>query len=585
MSTLLEISAIAKSNNLKDMMILLFESENQKDLITTNNMNMIAENLSIRVSEREILIGKLDHCPCTMAYDSAKLLREMNDFDLAKIRRGLHFGSREVCLITCFRFGAVSFSSYSNGDMKFKERVFPHRVGLSITSLDLVGVVEDEEYFSQLCNEDAIRVCLLLCLEVIFMGKLMVKEVDDTLMRLVKSLEAWNAFPWGLHKSRKYVPTYILGGFVWSFKVWILESFEMSNHWWNKLAEAIPRGIGWSKKAIFLRADYGTLFCKELNPIYELRPSLAENKCEWWTSMLNFLQVYIPRTPIRKPNLFYEYLQKVSDSRKRNRLCRLISTPISNVPRSKISNVKDCINKVLNSRIFKLEAIIHVLGRERNSDVVQKLEFSDDYSGLSIEYCEELNHAFLELVESSFIASVGTQSDDDTEEECHEVYHTEDFLLEEEFMRHLLEEERLKLEQECELQVKKRWDEDYRKRSYAFINSNHMKQAMAHCDPKKRCGSVGVRNDSWVQVCRKFDKKNKCFGVVDRDMTAFLKTVKPWVETKADKVFIPINETRQHWCLAEFDIKSDVVTFYDNGGLYDLELKDWNIGTRDCLKV
>ncbi|GJS82578.1 hypothetical protein Tco_0749119 [Tanacetum coccineum] len=473
MSTLLELSAIAKSNNLKDMMILLFESENQKDLITTNNMNMIAENLSIRVSEREILIGKLDHCPCTMAYDSAKLLREMNDFDLAKIRRGLHFGSREVCLITCFRFGAVSFSSYSNGDMKFKERVFPHRVGLSITSLDLVGVIEDEEYFSQLCNEDAIHVCLLLCLEVIFMGKLMVKEVDDTLMRLVESLEAWNAFPW-----------------------------------------ATIGGINWLK-----------LFQEELNPIYELRPSLAENKCEWWTSTLDFLQVYIPRTPIKKPNLFYAYLQKVSDSRKRNRLCGLISTPISNVPRSKISSVKDCIIKELNSRIFKLEAIIQVLGRERNSDVVQKLEFIDDYSGLSIEFCEELNHAFLELVESSFIASVGTQSDDDTEEVCHE-----DFLLEKEFMRRLLEEERLKLEQECELQVKKRWDEDYRKRSYAFINSNHMKQAMAHCDPKKRCGSVGVRNDSWVQVCRKFDKKNKCFGVVDRDMTAFLKTVKPWVE-------------------------------------------------------
>ncbi|GJU80260.1 hypothetical protein Tco_1282625 [Tanacetum coccineum] len=175
----------------------------------------------------------------------------------------------------------------------------------------------------------------------------------------------------GLHKSRKYVPTYTLGGFVWSFKVWILESFKMSNRCWNKLAEAIPR-------------------------------------------------VYIPRTPIRKPDLLDAYLQKVSDSRKRNKLCRLISTPISNIPRSKISSDKDCIIKELNSRIFKLKAIIQVLGRERNSDVVQKLEFSDDYSGLSIEFCEELNHAFLELVESSFIASVGTQLDDDTEEECHE---------------------------------------------------------------------------------------------------------------------------------------------------------------------
>ncbi|GJZ63035.1 hypothetical protein Tco_0619456, partial [Tanacetum coccineum] len=204
MSTLLELSAIANSNNLKDMMIFLFESENQRDLITADNMNMIVENLSLCVSEREMLIGELDNCPCTLAYDSAKLLREMNDSDLAKIRwldlayfdheshmidymqqkqcwindahydmpltyyvngRGLHFGRREFCLITGFRFGAVSFSSYSKGDMKFKKRVFPHKVGLSITSFDLVGVIEDEEYFSQLCDEDAIRVCLLLCLE------------------------------------------------------------------------------------------------------------------------------------------------------------------------------------------------------------------------------------------------------------------------------------------------------------------------------------------------------------------------------------------------------------------------------------
>ncbi|GJW21662.1 putative reverse transcriptase domain-containing protein [Tanacetum coccineum] len=331
---------------------------------------------------------------------------------------------------------------------------------------------------------------------------------------------------------------------------------------------------------------------------------------------------------------------------------------------------------------FMCVVVMLVLGRERNNDFVQKLEFSDEYLGLSIKFYAEINHAFLQLVESSFITSVGTQSDDDTEEECHE-----DFLLEEKFMRHLLEEERLlleeerlfevekrvrledqkrlNLEQECELQVKKRWDEDYRKRSYAIMNSDHMKQAMARCAPKNRSGSV-----------------------VDRDMTEFFKTVKPWVEdlsrinsaidhiwisedldlylsksgrlqckfpwtvevcvertfweslvcldptkqgwlldevnymwrvrphnaswamissyfvqlplqtlwyvnremypiawTEADKVFIPINETGQHWFLAEFDIKSSVVTFYDSGSLYDLKLKDWYIGTRECLKL
>ncbi|GJT82213.1 retrovirus-related pol polyprotein from transposon TNT 1-94 [Tanacetum coccineum] len=45
--------------------------------------------------------------------------------------RGLHFGRREV---------------------------FPHRVGLTMTSLDLISVIEDEEFFSKLCDEDVVRV-------------------------------------------------------------------------------------------------------------------------------------------------------------------------------------------------------------------------------------------------------------------------------------------------------------------------------------------------------------------------------------------------------------------------------------------
>ncbi|GKD18504.1 phospholipase-like protein [Tanacetum coccineum] len=51
------------------------------------------------------------------------------------------------------------------------------------------------------------------------------------------------------------------------------------------------------------------------------------------------------------------------------------------------------------------------------------------------------------------------------------------------------------------------------------------------------------------------------------------------------RVYIPINEPEQHWCLAEFDILSGVVTFYDSGDSYDLECRDWYIWTRDCLQV
>ncbi|GKD82190.1 hypothetical protein Tco_1349029, partial [Tanacetum coccineum] len=36
-------------------------------------------------------------------------------------------------------------------------KAFPHRVGLKITSLDLIGVLEDDKLFSKICDEDVVR--------------------------------------------------------------------------------------------------------------------------------------------------------------------------------------------------------------------------------------------------------------------------------------------------------------------------------------------------------------------------------------------------------------------------------------------
>ncbi|GKB93495.1 hypothetical protein Tco_0979632, partial [Tanacetum coccineum] len=101
----------------------------------------------------------------------------------------LHFGRPEFALITGLPFGHVNFGLYTSGEPKFHNRVFPPKLGLSVTNLDVIGVIEDEEAFQKLCDEDSIRLCLILCLEVIFMGRLLTCLVDDTLFRLVESLE------------------------------------------------------------------------------------------------------------------------------------------------------------------------------------------------------------------------------------------------------------------------------------------------------------------------------------------------------------------------------------------------------------
>nr|GEZ74700.1 phospholipase-like protein [Tanacetum cinerariifolium] len=76
------------------------------------------------------------------------------------------------------------------------QRVFPYKIRLIITNLDVISVIEDEETFGKLSDEDAIRLSLLLALEVNFMGRLLTFKVDDTLFKLAENLEAWNSFPW-----------------------------------------------------------------------------------------------------------------------------------------------------------------------------------------------------------------------------------------------------------------------------------------------------------------------------------------------------------------------------------------------------
>ncbi|GJV57092.1 hypothetical protein Tco_1458097 [Tanacetum coccineum] len=77
----------------------------------------------------------------------------------------LHFGRREFSLITVFHFGTVSFDLHSSCELKFQNRVFPNKIGFGITNLDIISVIEDEEMFGKLSDDDAICLCLLLSLE------------------------------------------------------------------------------------------------------------------------------------------------------------------------------------------------------------------------------------------------------------------------------------------------------------------------------------------------------------------------------------------------------------------------------------
>nr|GEZ78900.1 phospholipase-like protein [Tanacetum cinerariifolium] len=170
-----------------------------------------------------------------------------DNFDLPLIYHvnghSLHFGRREFCLLTGFQFGSISFREYRNGDMPFRNRLFIKNIGYDAKINDLFALFDDEEKFSKLGDEDAIRLCLLLSLEVIFMGRKLVSLVDDVYLRMVNDLEAWNSFLW--------------------------ESSCISDRWWTKVPKIIPRAMSWRRKAEFNQYEYfGELFRKDDGNVY-----------------------------------------------------------------------------------------------------------------------------------------------------------------------------------------------------------------------------------------------------------------------------------------------------------------------------
>ena len=156
----------------------------------------------------------------------------------------LHFGRRQFHLITGFKFGLPSFRKFRTGDIIFRDRVFPEKLGHDVKTIDLLCLIEDEELFTKLSDEDAVRVCLLLSVQVIFMGCELLSVVDDVYLRMVENFENWNDFNWGEHIWRQLYDAirniyskqkleYSLAGFVLGFKVRIITQILLMDCFFN----------------------------------------------------------------------------------------------------------------------------------------------------------------------------------------------------------------------------------------------------------------------------------------------------------------------------------------------------------------
>ncbi|KAJ0586850.1 hypothetical protein HanIR_Chr04g0156471 [Helianthus annuus] len=110
----------------------------------------------------------------------------------------LRFGPQEFCLITGMRFGPHQLlrqhRMHVGPNTTFMGRVFGH-VQARVKVSDLKNVFESS--LDQLSDVDAVRLCLLMLLEVGFMGCQSHHLVNSDALELVEDLDSWNTFSWG----------------------------------------------------------------------------------------------------------------------------------------------------------------------------------------------------------------------------------------------------------------------------------------------------------------------------------------------------------------------------------------------------
>nr|GEU93096.1 phospholipase-like protein [Tanacetum cinerariifolium] len=159
---------------------------------------------------------------------------------------------RRVCEMSCLKGGIgnsegkiLSISMVEEAWLSEKKE---EKIGYDV--IDVLALIEDEEKFSKVSDEDAIRLCLLLSLE----GEHIWRQLYDAIRNVFSKHKLKHLD--GLRKNRNYVPSYSLSCFIFAFKIWIIDSFCESERWSNKVPKIIPRAVSWMRKAEFNKWEY-----------------------------------------------------------------------------------------------------------------------------------------------------------------------------------------------------------------------------------------------------------------------------------------------------------------------------------------
>ncbi|XP_071728308.1 uncharacterized protein [Rutidosis leptorrhynchoides] len=161
----------------------------------------------------------------------------------------IRFSRREFCLITGFKFSRRTDMahyiprSYDVETPPIRRRCFPNRkVNSNITITDIQKLLYDGADFV-VSDDDVVRLAIILIVERAFMGKQGIHVVSKKYLWLVEDFAKLNDYPWGNRIWDATYPVvkdgfqaresqlevgkgYTLVGFMWSFKIWILEAYR-----------------------------------------------------------------------------------------------------------------------------------------------------------------------------------------------------------------------------------------------------------------------------------------------------------------------------------------------------------------------
>nr|GEU37580.1 phospholipase-like protein [Tanacetum cinerariifolium] len=299
-------------------------------------------------------------------------------------------------IVIGLRFGTIKPSSEESCHIPFRDRVFSHiPANISIRGWDVANVFKDS--LDQLSDLDAVRICLLMLLEIGFIGREPKFLIDEELLRLVEDLDSWNTFPWGsyvwnatypqlagalqtrrgLHLSNlaTKVANYTLCGFIWAFKIWIFEVFPFARKFAVRDPGVIPRAIAWRSTCTIKKEmlhDF-LVFKDGLEPLHELIPTLAESSTLWWMASRRFFDGSVDdfQPPLKKarftspPSLPEPHSHNATlihpNHAERTKRCSGTST----CRHTKEERIMEKVVKMIDHRVSRIEELVEELSKDR----------------------------------------------------------------------------------------------------------------------------------------------------------------------------------------------------------------------------